>query len=733
MKRHSPKERRERKQRVLSQGTPSVTARIADAVVIKDGNVFFLSTPQGNVPCTPGHGFGLYYHDCRYLDGYELEVGGEPLEALGVDARRGFRAVFQLTNPDLRKPDGELLIAKEKLGVQWKRVMDARAQALHERLRITNYGARRVDLPLELRFRAGFQDVFEVRGLLPDEHANASGPRWEDGRLRFSFVGLDGVTRRLCVHFSPTPRSRRRSAAGFRLRLAGRETTEIGVSLHVEESVQPDGCGRQKPVEAIERELERTEGRWLGSETGVSTDSLTLDAILERSLRDLRMLRNTLHGEAYIAAGVPWYGALFGRDSVLAALQTLAFDPRLAEQTLRLLARMQGTRVDEHRDEQPGKILHELRVGELAAAGEIPHSPYYGTVDATPLFLILLERHAAWAGDLELFRSLAPQVELALKWIDRYGDADADGYVEYHSHADEGLVNQGWKDSGDAVVRADGALARPPIALVEVQAYVFRAKRALARLYERAGDAERARRLHREAAALRRRFNRDFWFEDEGLFDLALQADKSRTRVATSNAGHALWSGIAEPHKARRTAKRLMEEDLFSGWGVRTLSSRSRSYNPLGYHLGTVWPHDNALIAAGMRRYGMDEDACRIFEGLLQAARHFEAHRLPELFGGFSRREYEVPVPYPVACHPQAWAAGAIPYLLKTLLGLVPDGFAGELRIVRPVLPGFVDRLELHGLRVGTGSADLAFRREKSGRLAVRVLRADGKLDVRCE
>jgi glycogen debranching enzyme len=589
-----------------------------------------------------------------------------------------------------------------------------------------------VDLPLALTFRAGFQDVFEVRGLIPDERGTASGPRWRGARLHFSFLGSDDMERRLRLDFTPAPQRRRGATAHFRLRLAGRESTELAVSLHIEEPGKRGeaASARGNGLEKMERSIERAEARWLAKETRVASDSLSLDAILERSLRDLRMLRNNLHGNGYIAAGIPWFGALFGRDSLIAGLQVLAYDPGLAEQTLRLLAGLQGRRIDLHRDEQPGKILHELRVGELARSGEIPHTPYYGTVDATPLFLILLERHAAWTGRMDLFRDLAAHVELALGWIDRYGDADGDGYVEYASPAEGGLINQGWKDSGDAIVRADGSLAKPPIALVEVQAYVYRAKRAMARLYERAGDTVRAQRLRRQAHDLRARFNRDYWYAREGLFDLALQAKKEPTRVASSNAGHALWAGIADPRKARRTGERLMKEDLFSGWGVRTLSSTAAAYNPIGYHLGTVWPHDNALIVAGLRRYRMDDAARRIFEGLFHAARQFEAHRLPELFSGFSRKEYELPVRYPVACHPQAWAAAAMPYMLKTLLGVVPDGFAGRLRIIRPVLPDFVDRVELRRLSVGRACVDVVFERTASGRITTRVSRVQGRLEI---
>ncbi len=336
-------------------------------------------------------------------------------------------------------------------------------------------------------------------------------------------------------------------------------------------------------------------------------------------------------------------------------------DPHLAAETLRVLAHFQAEREDEWRDMQPGKILHELRIGELSQMGEIPHTPYFGSVDATALFLILIGQQAAWSGELSLFEELRGPVERALQWIARYGDRDGDGYVEYQSTSEHGLVNQGWKDSGDGIVDADGSLAKPPIALVEVQGYVYQAKLGVAALYERAGDFQRAAQLRREADELRERFNRDFWLGDKGIYTLALQADHKPLGVVASNAGHALWSGIADADKARRTMERLMADDMFSGWGIRTLSGQEKRYNPIGYHLGTVWPHDNAIIAAGFRRYGFYDALCRIFQGMLEAAMHFEARRLPELFGGFGRDEYRVPVHYPVACHPQAWAAASIP------------------------------------------------------------------------
>jgi glycogen debranching enzyme len=454
---------------------------------------------------------------------------------------------------------------------------------------------------------------------------------------------------------------------------------------------------------------------------------------MRRSLMDLHMLKTLIGGDEFFAAGVPWFVTLFGRDCLVTSLQTLAFWPGTPAATLRLLARYQGAQVNEWRDEQPGKILHELRVGELARMNKIPHTPYYGTIDATPLFLILMSRYAQWTGDLALFEELRTNVERALHWIDKYGDIAGDGYVSYVGNTNKGLINQGWKDSGDAIVTEDGRLAEPPIALVEVQSYVYMAKMEIADLYERVGEREHATRLRAEASALAARFNRDFWVEEEGCFALALEAKRRPCRVMSSNAGHALWAGIVDKQKAERVVHRLMRPDLFNGWGIRTLSYKERRYNPMGYHLGTVWPHDNSLIAAGFRRYGYHEEASRIFVGLLEAAIEFEDYRLPELFTGFGREEYGQPVRYPVACHPQAWAAGSIPFIVETFLGLIPDAFNKRLKVVKPFLPEFINQVELRHLRIGKASVDLRFERKKDGSLHAHVGQVTGDLHVEVE
>jgi glycogen debranching enzyme len=729
----SQKDQRERKERILTQGAPSMSQSIAQAVVVKDYNVFFLADPDGKVPLESGHGLGLYYHDCRFLNGYELKIADAKPHSLVSTAARGFMAVFQLTNPDIRMADGGL-IRKEDLGITWERAIDGAGLAVHDRIKFRNYGLQGISFPISLTFRAGFEDVYAVRELLPESLGTLQTPVWRDGALNFVYEGADDLYRSLTVSFSPPPDSTNDTTAQFEITLQPNEQREILVSLLLAESDDRNAIERQERQQPDKKQIQavfhRSSDTSFSHYTQIHSNSLLLNQIIDRSFRDLAVLQSSINGEQFFAAGIPWFATLFGRDSIISALQTLAYNPTIAEQTLRVLANHQGQEVDDWREEQPGKILHELRVGEFARVGEIPHTPYYGTVDATPLFLILVARHASWTGDMRVFNDLRTHIDGALEWIAHYADLDGDGYIEYDSTSKEGLVNQGWKDSGDAIVNADGTLAQPPIALVEAQAYVYAAKQSIASLYRRAGETELADQLLREAEALRARFNRDFWLEDAGFYALALQADNQPAAVLSSNPAHTLWAGIADPDKARKTVERLMAPDMFNGWGVRTLSDKERRYNPIGYHLGTVWPHDNAIIAAGFRRYGFDDAALRIFNSLVEAAMHFDNYQLPELFAGFRREDYGVPVRYPVACHPQAWAACSIPYLIETALGLVPEAFEQRLRIVRPVLPFFVHRVDVSGLQVGTASADLRFARDTSGSVTVDVLRVDGELDV---
>jgi glycogen debranching enzyme len=700
------REEPERKRRVLTRGTPSITDTIADAVVFKDGDLFLLTRPDGSIPLHHAHGYGLYYHDCRFLNGYELRLGGGPVVPLGSTAAAGDRGTFELTNSDLRV-EGRTTLHKEGISLRWERRLDGVNTVLNDRLVLQNWQHEAVEVPIELRFRAAFEDVFQVRGLLRKQLGELHQAEWKDGRLKFRYHGGDGITRRLTITLSGGLEPAGPTGARAVVRLVPRATAELTVELAISQSAD---AGEASPLATAPLDFR------------VRSDSLWLNRVAARAGGDLDMLRSSIQGLEFFAAGVPWFTTLFGRDSLIAALQVLPFQPELAAQTLRLLALYQGDREDNWRDEQPGKILHEFRRGEMARAGAIPHTPYYGTVDATPLFLILLGNYTAWTGDLALFHELKPNVDRALEWMQRYGDGDGDGYIEYQSASEHGLMNQGWKDSGDAIVDADGELADPPISLVEVQGYAYEARRQTAMLFGRSGDEGRAERLIAEAETLRERFNRDFWLPAMGFYALALARDKHPVSVVSSNPGHALWAGIADQEKAAATVRRLMADDMFSGWGVRTLSTMERGYNPVGYHLGTVWPHDNAFIAAGCRRYGFNEAAIQIFVAVCEAASYFEHDRLPELFAGFSRAEFDAPIRYPVACHPQAWAAGSIPYLLQVMLGLVPDGFERRLRVVNPLLPYGVDLLELGGVRVAGAPIGLRFGRNTDGSVGVEAL-----------
>ncbi|HEU4700080.1 MAG TPA: glycogen debranching N-terminal domain-containing protein [Gemmatimonadales bacterium] len=724
-----PRDADARKQQILTHGTPSTVRTIADALVMKDGDLFLVTAPTGALPGAENTGCGLYYHDCRYLRAYEIHLQGQPPTILGATARAGCTGLFELTNPDLTI-DGRPL-QKETLGLTWTRDLDGDDLVLHDRLVVRNYGHAPVRLTLGFQFDACFEDVFVIRGLLDAHTGHPRAPEWDDGLLRFLYEGGDRTWRSLTVALPTGVEQDGDRGALLTLDLDARESRQMDLRLAIAET--PDES-RARPH--VRREAPGRPDRpprpvhddWPAAR--IRTEGVLLEDLIHRSFRDLALLRSSLEGHGFVAAGIPWFGTLFGRDSLIAAYQVLAYAPAVAASTLRLLAHYQGTKVDDWRDEQPGKILHELRVGELARMGAIPHTPYYGSIDATPLFLLLLAHHAEWSGSLELFHELHGNVERALRWIDDYGDLDGDGFVEYASRTTKGLINQGWKDSGDAIIDARGRIAEPPIALVEVQAYVYAAKRCIAGLYRRAGEAARADALDRAADALRERFEQAFWVESLGCYALALDGKKRPLDVVTSNPGHALWCGIAAPERAQRTADRLFRDDMYSGWGVRTLAATACGYNPIAYHLGTVWPHDNSLIAVGLRRYGRDAEAHRVFSGLTEAALHFDQQRLPELFTGLPRAAFGEPIRYPVACHPQAWAAGSVPLLIATLLGLEAEGFEHRLRVVRPMLPEAVDWMELHGVRVGGAEADLRFERRPDRSVAVHTLAVRGELEI---
>jgi glycogen debranching enzyme len=693
---------------------------VAESVVIKDGNVFVVSRRDGSMPLTGGHPFGLYLSDCRFLRGHELTVAGLRPLLLIVSADAGAAAVHELTNP---AGDG---LAHQMLQIRLERGVVA-PHAVEEEITVRSYHREPIRSAVTLQLSADFLPMMVIRGMAPGYRAARVAVSEAGAGLTFSARGGDGFWRQLSVTSDPHADVCASGGLRFELPLEPSESRRLAIRYEMSERRRRSALVRP-PTRAVAHVLRRTGERWLSHRTEVTSSEELFDRVLRRSLLDLRLLRSRAWGRRYYAAGLPWYATLFGRDSLITALEMLAFDTHLAEETLRLLARMIGRADDGARDEEPGKIVHELRGGEVARLGLTPFSRYYGTVDATPLFLCLLSEHADWTGELGLFEELREQVLAALEWIDRFGDLDGDGLLEYRRRAEAGLRNQGWKDSDEGVVDAHGAPLPAPVAVVEVQGYAARAKRKLSRLFELTGDHPRAERLRNEADGVAALLE-SFWLPGAGRYAMALDGSKQPTGVLASNQGHLLWAFAVPPGRANSVRSALMGASMFTGWGVRTLSEDEVPYNPVGYHTGSVWPHDNALIALGLRRYGFDSDFVRIFDGLLEAASRSPEYRLPELFAGFSRSAYEAPVPYPVACRPQAWAAGAIPALLTAGLGLVPDGLGRRLRVVRPVLPSWLDHVQLRHLRVGSARIDLRFERAGPG-VTMTDADVDGDIEV---
>ena len=692
---------------------------IRDALVIREQDIFLLTDTSGNVPPDNPSGFGLYHLDTRHLSVYDFSFADARPVALLSTAELGFSEEQVLTNPAMPCVQGRIL-PRGSIEARRQRVVE---DVLEETLRVTNYNVFPIEIDVVYTLDADFADIFEVRGSEREKRGQILPPRMEDGTLVFAYDGLDGRRRETRISFSEPPFSSNEGLVTFRLSLGHRESATIRLLVAAD--------GRSRASRGGERltTISSRYRQWMERGTQVVTNNEFFNAVLERSFTDLRMLWNRDGDGGYLAAGTPWYDTFFGRDSAIVAMQTLAYKPEIASHSLKMLARRQGKKLDPWRDEEPGKILHEWRQDEMTATGELPFSPYYGSVDSTPLFLLLAGEYYAWTADLQLLRELEPNLRAALHWIDSAADIGGDGYLQYEARSAAGLVNQGWKDSPDGIINADGTLAKPPIALVEVQGYVYAAKKKLASVFAALGDEKLAERLRREAAQLKRRFNRDFWLEDSSFLALALDGDNQQVAAITSNPGQALWTGIVQRRLASAVADVLMRNDMFSGWGIRTLSAASNRFNPLGYHLGTVWPHDNSIIAMGFRKYGFADELNEVATALFDAARSFTHYRLPELYAGSARSIQYTPVPYPVACRPQAWAAGSFPLILQAILGLTANAPEGELLIVRPRLPYWLDSVQVRNLRVGQGSADLLFSR-RGARTRLEVLAVRGRLRV---
>ncbi|MGP0094721.1 MAG: glycogen debranching N-terminal domain-containing protein [Xanthobacteraceae bacterium] len=690
---------------------------------LKHGDTFAVFDSHGDIGASSGGPDGIFHADTRYLSRWELLINGMQPLLLASDIRDDNSVLsVDLTNPDIYF-DGHLVSPRDTIHVV--RTVFLWRGVAYQRLSLQNHGDRPVQMQLSLAFANDFADLFEVRGLRRARRGVAQAGLESRQNVVLSYKGLDGMSRRTSLLFDPAPADLSTGIATYVLDLGPGERSAIFVT------VACNGADECKPIPFLRgmhhafRELKvATSGA-----TTVETSNEVFNQVLCRSMADLYMLVTDTPQGPYPYAGIPWFSTTFGRDGLITAMEMLWCDPGIARGVLKRLAHYQAKTSDPLADAEPGKILHEMRAGEMAALREIPFGLYYGSVDATPLFVMLAGLYAERTGDLELVRELWPNIEAALGWIDGPGDPDRDGFVEYFRATEQGLANQGWKDSQDAIFHADGRLAEGPIALAEVQAYVFAAKQGAARCARLLGLEERGRVLDAQADALANRFDKAFWCPQIGTYALALDGKKNPCAVRTSNAGQVLFTGIARPDRALQVGHELMRPQFFCGWGIRTVAKGEARYNPMSYHNGSVWPHDNALIALGLARYGMKRNVEQVFKGLFDAAVYMDLRRLPELFCGFRRTRGRGPTLYPVACAPQAWASAAPYAFLQASLGLEFEPAEGEIRLRNPSLPSFLDEVILRNLRLGGSRVDLLLRRHGED-ISLQVLRNQGHIQV---
>ncbi|PYR77785.1 MAG: amylo-alpha-1,6-glucosidase [Acidobacteria bacterium] len=695
------------------------------SAVLKHADTFAVFDSLGDIVGAGLGEQGLYHQGTRFLSLLRLRLGHDRPLLLSSRTHTD-NAVFgaDLTNADVIS-GGAVKLPRDVVHIYRSRFLWN--GVLYERLRLVNYAADTVRLTIVYEFAADYADIFEVRGTRRERRGAQLGTRRDDDWMETGYRGLDGVVRCTRIEWDQRPVDVRDEQASWDVSLAPHETLTLSmqVSCVVESSSAPSApslddayrmlCDRQREAAA--------------AYARVDTSNRQFDAWIQRSFADVQMMATDTAYGPYPYAGVPWFNTAFGRDGIITALELLTVNPSLARGVLRYLAATQADAVVPDRDAEPGKILHETRGGEMAALGEVPFGLYYGSVDATPLFVVLAGAYYRRTADRALLEHLWPHVERALEWIDRYGDRDGDGFVEYERRTPTGLAHQGWKDSQDSVFHADGVLADAPIALCEVQSYVFGARKAAAMLARALGSSSRAEELEHAAEDLRGRFERDFWSEELGMYALALDGAKRKCVVRTSNAGQCLLTGIARRDRARRIAESMVSGDLFSGWGVRTVAATEARYNPMSYHNGSIWPHDNALVAAGFAQYGFSDLVQPILAALFDASLHVERHRLPELFCGFRRRSDEAPTLYPVACSPQAWSAGSVFLLLQASLGLTIDATQRRVAVAHAELPPFLERVTIRDLRIADASVDLLFER-RARDVGVTVLERRGDVEV---
>lgn len=709
---------------------------IRHPLLLKANDLVLLTAEDGSV-IQDIPGFGLFYRDTCYLSSYELRLHGTaPLLLMSTDGE-GIAAQIALTNQYVAIANGQA-VPDHALSLRRTFLVLDDGPVFTDTVGIRNFGVERIVLPLSLELATTFESMFVLRGAPAGKRGRMHAPQWDGTALRFCYEGADGRLRTLLADFSlppiVAPRTTERTVAHFELVLAPQEECSLVTTFRVDErgvgDAPPGSARAPRDAGAAQRAQAAAAAALLDGYARVETPSHDFGRVLARSLSDVALLQVRRGDHRFTAAGMPWFVGLFGRDSLLPTIQCLAFNPSLGPCTARALARWQGTKDDAFTREEPGKILHELRVGGLANLHEVSQTPSYASVDSTLLFLIAIARDVEWTGDLDLFMELRPNVERALGWLDRKAAQNDAGYVAYDGLAEGGQpVNQSWRDSGTGVLRADGAYPVPPLALVEVQGYAYQARILVAALMRRVGEAARADALEAAAGKLQANFLQDFWMEAEGCYCLALEGDGRQVASVSSNAAQVLWTGIASPDHARRIAERMMCPDMLSGWGIRTMSADHVRFDPLAYQQGSVWAFDNALIVSGLRRYGHDAAALRVVAETLDAARSFRLGRLPEFIAGTQRLLGDGPVHTPRADPLQAWSAAAVPFMVSELLGIRSDGFGRRLHVHRPLLPDGVDTLVLHDMQVVGTAVSLRFARTPGG-VSAEVAAGGGQVEL---
>lgn len=703
--------------------SPRVTA---DTLVLKHGETFGVFDEHGNIGAGRGEaqGYeGLYHDGTRFLSAEVLLLNGQPPLLLSSSVETdGTTIGVDLTNPDISL-DGRVVLPHGSIHISRKKVLWE--GVYYESISVVNYGRIRHELVLGISFAADFADIFEVRGMKRAKRGVTEEPRFSKSGMEFAYKGLDGVRRRALIGWNYEPESVDDEGPLFFMELRPKEERVLELSVACEISVGPKVTSFERARRSLKEEMNRLSS----DEATIETSNEEFDSWLQRSAADLHALTSRLETGPYPYAGIPWFSAPFGRDGAVTALEYLMVNPEFSKGVLSYLAATQADVQDEFSQSEPGKTIHEMRGGEMCAIGEVPFRRYYGSVDSTLLFVWLAAEYLRHTDDVSFVEGMWPAIEKAVSWADEWGDRDGDGFVEYEGHYGNGLENQGWKDSSDAVFHADGRIPKGPIALAEVQAYLHRCRLGAASIAWRLGMNDFASEQERKARALEEAFDAAFWCEEIGMYALALDGRKRQCAVRTSNGGQVLVAKISPEHRAAATVKALMGADFYSGWGIRTVARGEPLYNPVAYHNGSVWPHDNALIAYGMSLYGFKQEVLRIVSGLFDAVRHFAHMRMPELFCGFDREEGKGPVLYPVACSPQAWAAGAVFLLLRSCLGLSVHAQSGRLVLDRPALPDFLPQVKITGLRCGDSAVTLLFSRHEED-VGVNVLQRDGPLDV---